>query len=136
MFTAWINNCVGHKNHAWFIGFLTGAVLGCVQAAVIHVMCFYHFIHLVYCIILLTFLPFSQNWYLKYGTGDDPIISVTFWSFLALVGAFGFALGVAIGLAVLLVIQLKYVYKNMTGIEEYIGEKPYFDAILNVTYRL
>src|SRR5690349_18928882 len=34
-FAAWINNCVGHLNHASFIRFLLYAVLGCTHAAVI-----------------------------------------------------------------------------------------------------
>ncbi|NJR32122.1 MAG: DHHC zinc finger domain-containing protein [Chamaesiphon sp. CSU_1_12] len=32
---AWINNCVGHRNHVYFIKFLFFAVVGCFHAVLI-----------------------------------------------------------------------------------------------------
>ena len=34
LISAWINNCVGHKNHVYFVRFLAFAVAGCLHALV------------------------------------------------------------------------------------------------------
>uniref|UniRef100_A0A1I7WMG1 Palmitoyltransferase n=1 Tax=Heterorhabditis bacteriophora TaxID=37862 RepID=A0A1I7WMG1_HETBA len=105
----WINNCVGHRNHAFFFRFLISAICGCVHALVIQIFCFYHAIHL--------------GFYLHFGSGSEPLIYVTFWSFIALVAASAFSVGVTIGLSGLLYLQVKYIRNNKTGIEEYIDQK-------------
>ncbi|CAI4231856.1 unnamed protein product [Auanema sp. JU1783] len=105
----WINNCVGHRNQAWFVRFLVGAIVGCIHSAVIHCICFYHAIHISY--------------YMKYGDGTEPVIEMNIWAAVALIGSFGFSCGVSIGLSVLLYMQIKYILKNRTGIEEYIDSK-------------
>lgn len=33
--SAWINNCVGHRNHVYFVRFLFFAVVGCLHATII-----------------------------------------------------------------------------------------------------
>ena len=58
---------------------------------------------------------------MRYGDGTEPMISITFWSLIALVGASAFAFGVTVGLSGLLYFQLKGIWKNRTGIEDYIG---------------
>lgn len=62
-----------------------------------------------------------QVWYMRFGTGSEPLIGITFWSLIALVGASAFAFGVVVGLTGLLYFQLKGIWKNRTGIEDYIG---------------
>ncbi|VDM94822.1 unnamed protein product, partial [Onchocerca ochengi] len=41
---AWINNCVGHRNHALFVRFLASATLGCIHAAIILSSTLYRFL--------------------------------------------------------------------------------------------
>ncbi|KAL6739354.1 hypothetical protein Aduo_012823 [Ancylostoma duodenale] len=105
----WINNCVGHRNHAFFVRFLLSAVVGCLHAVVILVASFYHAIHL--------------NYYYHYGNGTEPQMILTFWSLLALIIGSAFAFGVVVGVGGLLYLQLKYIKNNKTGIEEYIEQK-------------
>ncbi|KAK6034187.1 DHHC zinc finger domain protein [Cooperia oncophora] len=105
----WINNCVGHRNHAVFVRFLLSAVVGCVHALVILIAAFYHAIHF--------------NYYYRYGDGSEPMILLTFWSLIGMVIASAFAFGVIVGVGGLLYLQLKYIKNNKTGIEEYIEQK-------------
>ncbi|KAK6021557.1 hypothetical protein OSTOST_12769, partial [Ostertagia ostertagi] len=105
----WINNCVGHRNHALFVRFLVSAVIGCIHALVILTAAFYHAIHF--------------NYYYRYGDGSEPMILLTFWSLIAMVIASAFAFGVVVGVGGLLYLQLKYIKNNKTGIEEYIEQK-------------
>ena len=58
---------------------------------------------------------------MRFGNGSEPLIPITFSSLIALVGASAFAFGVAVGLTGLLFFQLKGIWKNRTGIEDYIG---------------
>ncbi|VDL86691.1 unnamed protein product [Nippostrongylus brasiliensis] len=105
----WINNCVGHRNHAHFVRFLVSAVVGCIHALVILIAAFYHAINL--------------NWYLRYGNGSEPRVMLTFPTLIAMVIASALAFGVVVGVGGLLYIQLKYIKNNKTGIEEYIEQK-------------
>lgn len=52
LLSAWINNCVGHRNHGYFIRFLFFAIIGCLHAVTVHVICAYHLVHQV---------PYSLN---------------------------------------------------------------------------
>ncbi|CAJ0949486.1 unnamed protein product, partial [Mesorhabditis belari] len=42
----WINNCIDHRNHAFFVRFLIVAIIGCVHAKIILGMSIYHGIHI------------------------------------------------------------------------------------------
>ncbi|KHJ97529.1 DHHC zinc finger domain protein [Oesophagostomum dentatum] len=105
----WINNCVGHRNHAFFVRFLLSAVIGCIHAVVILIASFYHAINL--------------NYYYRFGDGTEPEVILTFWSLIAMIIGSAFAFGVVVGVGGLLYIQLKYIKNNKTGIEEYIEQK-------------
>uniref|UniRef100_A0A0N5AXK5 Palmitoyltransferase n=1 Tax=Syphacia muris TaxID=451379 RepID=A0A0N5AXK5_9BILA len=102
----WINNCVGHRNHAFFIRFLAAAVFGCIQA--------------VYICGFGLYYGMFRMWYLRYGTGDEPDVVLTVYSFLIIFFAFGLALGVIVAVGFLLYVQLRIVFYNRTGVEEYI----------------
>lgn len=43
----WLNNCVGHFNHGYFIMFLLCAVCGCVQATTLLLITIYKFFNSV-----------------------------------------------------------------------------------------
>ncbi|CAJ0933071.1 unnamed protein product, partial [Mesorhabditis belari] len=105
----WINNCVGHRNHAFFVRFLIAAIIGCAHATIILGMSIYHAIHI--------------GWYLRFGDGTDPIIEMTITSLLVTVAALALALGVTVALSALLLFQARYIRNNKTGVEEYIFDK-------------
>uniref|UniRef100_F1L4J0 Palmitoyltransferase n=1 Tax=Ascaris suum TaxID=6253 RepID=F1L4J0_ASCSU len=104
----WINNCVGHRNHAYFIRFLAAAVAGCIHGAMI--------------ISLALYRGLFRAWYIQYGSGEPEVI-LTVYTFIMSVFAFGLALGVIVAVGFLLIVQLKGVWKNRTGIEDYIVDK-------------
>nr|CAD7441074.1 unnamed protein product [Timema bartmani] len=66
----WINNCVGHKNHAHFAGFLFFAVCGCLLASVTLSCSLYRALNRVLTLDMSVF----QVWYMYYGTGTEPIV--------------------------------------------------------------
>ncbi|CAD6191271.1 unnamed protein product [Caenorhabditis auriculariae] len=105
----WINNCVGHRNHAYFVRFLGGAIFGCVHAFTI--------------LFFTVYYAFNVNYYIMYGDGTEPLIYMDLFGFFALVAALAFSAGVAIALTILLYFQLKYILKNKNSIEEYIDLK-------------
>ena len=105
----WINNCVGHENHGHFVGFLASAVAGCSQAAVILAMSIYY--------------GLNRNHYHYYGTGNEPKVVLTLFSLIAYLFALGMAIGVVLAVGALLYFQLRSVWRNATGIEEWILEK-------------
>ncbi|VDD92958.1 unnamed protein product [Enterobius vermicularis] len=104
--TAWINNCVGHRNHAFFIRFLAAAVGGCAHATYICGSGLYYAVFRV--------------WYFRYGTGYEPVVILGLHSFLAIFFAFGLALGAVIAIGFLLCVQIRIVLRNRTGVEDYI----------------
>uniref|UniRef100_A0A915AFG3 Palmitoyltransferase n=1 Tax=Parascaris univalens TaxID=6257 RepID=A0A915AFG3_PARUN len=104
----WINNCVGHRNHAYFIRFLAASVAGCIHGAVI--------------ISLALYRGLFRVWYIQYGSGEPEVI-LTIYTFIMSVFAFGLALGVIVAVGFLLIVQVKGVLKNRTGIEDYIVDK-------------
>jgi len=105
----WINNCVGHFNHGHFIGFLFFAVVGCAQATYILSVTLWYGLH--------------RSWYHFYGTGLEPKITLTVWSLLMIMFALGLAIGVVLAVGALLYFQLRAVWRNQTGIEDWIIEK-------------
>ncbi|CAA92831.2 Palmitoyltransferase [Caenorhabditis elegans] len=105
----WINNCVGHRNHQYFLRFLFFSVVGCIHSTIIDGSALYHAIF--------------AGWYQKYGDGTEPIILLTPISFIALVFAIAMAIAVALALTFLFITQLRYVIRNRNGIEDYIHGK-------------
>ncbi|XP_073989975.1 palmitoyltransferase ZDHHC6 [Rhodnius prolixus] len=103
----WINNCVGHANHAHFTLFLFFSVCGCVQAAVIMSISLYR--------------AFSKIWYSSYGYENPVHFTV---STLALtVFAIGLAIGVVLSVGALFFFQIRAILRNRTGIEDWILAK-------------
>lgn len=105
----WINNCVGHFNHGHFVGFLFFAVLGCAQATVILAMTLYY--------------GLNRSWYRYYGSGREPDVILTIWSLLIVMFALGLAIGVVLAVGALLYFQVRAIWRNQTGIEDWIIEK-------------
>merc|ERR1712111_21611 len=105
----WINNCVGHFNHGHFVGFLASAVLGCAQASFVLSMTLYYGLH--------------RSWYHFYGTGDEPKVNLTLTTLLVVMFALGLAIGVVLAVGALLYFQLRSIWRNQTGIEDWIIEK-------------
>ena len=105
----WINNCVGHFNHGHFVGFLFFAVLGCAQATVTLTMTLYY--------------GLNRSWYRYYGTGREPNVILTIWSLLIVMFALGLAIGVVLAVGALLYFQVRAIWRNQTGIEDWIIEK-------------
>ncbi|XP_041970858.1 palmitoyltransferase ZDHHC6-like [Aricia agestis] len=105
----WINCCVGHLNHKYFVYFLLSAVLGCLHASVVLIICLYHAVH--------------RFWYIQYGRGDEPIIYVTLTTLLLTLLATGMAVGVVLAVGALFYLQIRGILNNRTTIEEWIIEK-------------
>nr|CAD7430371.1 unnamed protein product [Timema monikensis] len=94
----WINNCVGHKNHAHFAGFLFFAVCGCLLAS--------------FTLSCSLYRALNKVWYMYYGTGTEPIVYLSVTTLILCV----FSLGLAIGV-------LRAIHRNQTAIEDWIVEK-------------
>ncbi|VDK17708.1 unnamed protein product [Anisakis simplex] len=106
---AWINNCVGHRNHAYFVRFLAMSVVGCTHAALIISFALYRGIFRI--------------WFIQHGVYDGPEVLLTIYTFILSVFAFGLALGVIVAVGFLLIVQLRSIHRNRTGIEDYILDK-------------
>nr|CAD7263801.1 unnamed protein product [Timema shepardi] len=76
----WINNCVGHKNHAHFAGFLFFAVCGCLLASLTLSCSLYR--------------ALNRVWYMYYGTGTEPIVYLSVTTLILCVFSLGLAIGV------------------------------------------
>eukprot|EP00095_Tigriopus_kingsejongensis_P006239 maker-scaffold301_size216225-snap-gene-1.27 protein:Tk06239 transcript:maker-scaffold301_size216225-snap-gene-1.27-mRNA-1 annotation:"palmitoyltransferase zdhhc6" len=105
----WINNCVGHDNHGFFVGFLASAVLGCSHASWILAMSIYY--------------GLNRSWYAYYGTGQEPQVMLTLVTLIVYLFGLGMAIGVVLAVGTLLFFQLRSVVRNQTGIEDWILEK-------------
>ncbi|MFH4975001.1 hypothetical protein AB6A40_001710 [Gnathostoma spinigerum] len=105
----WINNCVGHRNHAFFVRFLVSAVIGSFHASIIIAFSVYH--------------AFFRTYYLLHRTENESLIVLDIYSLLIALIVFGLSLGVIVAVGVLMGLQLWGIFKNQTGIEEYIVEK-------------
>ncbi|XP_063237629.1 palmitoyltransferase ZDHHC6 isoform X2 [Bacillus rossius redtenbacheri] len=105
----WINNCVGHRNHAHFTAFLFFAVCGCLQATVVLGCSLYR--------------ALNRVWYLYYGTGAEPMVYLSVWMLVLCVFSLGLAIGVVLAVGMLLVIQLRGIHRNRTAVEDWIVEK-------------
>lgn len=105
----WINNCVGWGNHAHFTYFLLFATLGCAHASIVLGCSLYRAIH-------------RMN-YLYYKVPDVPIVHLGLTGMIVTILALGFAIGVVCAVGMLLVVQLRSIARNRTGIEDWIMEK-------------
>ncbi|XP_076056717.1 palmitoyltransferase ZDHHC6 [Oratosquilla oratoria] len=105
----WINNCVGHKNHAYFTMFLFWAVAGCTLSTVVLASSIYRAIH--------------RTWYIYYGTGNEPVIYMSLWGLVTCMFVLGLAIGVVLAVGMLLFFQIRAILRNRTGIEDWILEK-------------
>ncbi|XP_046391753.1 palmitoyltransferase ZDHHC6 [Ischnura elegans] len=105
----WINNCVGHRNHAHFAAFLLFATCGCFHAAIIFS-----------CSLIRAF---NRDWYLYYGNPEEPIVSMTAYTLVFCLFCLGLSIGVAVVVGMLFCFQLRSIWRNQTGIEDWIVEK-------------
>ncbi|XP_045493992.1 palmitoyltransferase ZDHHC6-like [Colias croceus] len=105
----WINCCVGYANHGYFITFLMFAVLGCLHASIVLIICLYHAI--------------NRGWYMYHGTGQEPLIFLTLTTLLLTLLAIGLAVGVVLAVGALLYLQIRGLLRNRTTIEDWIVEK-------------
>lgn len=107
----WINTCCGHFNHASFTYFLLSAPLGCT-----HAMCI---------LIPSVYRAVFRNYYVYYSQyhPDVPIVNFGFVELIVCMFAMGMALGVTIAVGILLIIQIKSIVRNQTGIENWISQK-------------
>lgn len=100
----WINNCVGHDNHAAFMRFLFFVPFGCIHGIIVNANFIYRLLDYQF-----AFYPHT----LKINTG---------WVFFTVTGI-SFGAGTALGVLILLLTQLKGILSNKTQIEEWIVEK-------------
>lgn len=105
----WINTCVGWANHAYFTAFLAFAVAGSLQATVVLCGTFYRGMH--------------RSWYLYHGHFHLATVQFALPSLVLCVFALGLAVGVVVAVGMLLVLQLRGLARNRTGIEDWILEK-------------
>lgn len=100
----WINNCVGHDNHASFIRFLFFVPFGCIHGVVVNANFIYR---------LLDYQFAFHPHYLNISTG---------WIFFTVTGI-SFGAGTALGVIILFLTQLRGVLLNKTQVEDWILEK-------------
>uniref|UniRef100_A0A915KNP5 Uncharacterized protein n=1 Tax=Romanomermis culicivorax TaxID=13658 RepID=A0A915KNP5_ROMCU len=62
-------------------------------------------------------------WYLYYGAGDEPIVELDLLGLFTAIFSFGLAVGVVLAVGFLLVVQMRSVFRNRSGIEDYIINK-------------
>ncbi|XP_060523842.1 palmitoyltransferase ZDHHC6 isoform X2 [Cylas formicarius] len=105
----WINNCVGWGNHSHFTYFLLFATLGCAHASIVLSCSLYRAIH--------------RNHYIFNRVTDVPIVYLGIWGMILTVLALGFAIGVVAAVGMLLFFQVRSIWRNRTGIEDWILEK-------------
>lgn len=105
----YLNNCVGHGNHAHFIWFLFFAVVGCLHAAIILVCSLYAGLY--------------RDYYVYYQMYTRAGVRLTTWSLIFTVFNVGLSVGVVIAVGMLLFFQLRSIIKNRTGIEDWILDK-------------
>lgn len=90
----WINGCVGWNNHAHFTAFLSFAVIGCSQAAVVLACSLYR--------------GLNRVWYTYYGTGREPIVYLNIYTLVLTVLALGLSVGVVLAVGMLLFFQVSF----------------------------
>lgn len=105
----YLNNCVGYGNHSHFVWFLSFAVIGCTHAAVI--------------LICSLYAGLYRDYFVYYQQYSRATVRLTTWSLILTVFNIGLAIGVVIAVGMLLYFQLKSIFKNRTGIEDWILDK-------------
>lgn len=108
----WINNCVGHANHAHFTAFLFFSVCGCIQAS--------------YVMSYTLYRAFHRAWYLYHGYGGFENIHFSVTTLALTVFAVGLSIGVVLSVGALFYFQMRAILRNRTGIEDWILEKALF----------
>ena len=99
-----INTCVGHENLTGFIALLFFLAVGCVHVIVLNVLFLYKL--------------FSRAYLL-----NMKILPINTYTILLVNSGIAFSIGAGLGFSVLLVTQLKGVFKNRTHIESLICDK-------------
>uniref|UniRef100_A0A914I9R0 Palmitoyltransferase n=1 Tax=Globodera rostochiensis TaxID=31243 RepID=A0A914I9R0_GLORO len=107
----WINNCVGQRNQIYFVKFLFFAIVGSAHAAIVLTSCLYK---VIFAFVLLSNSENEQRQHLQH-LPELPIDSIYLFIFSVL--AVGLAYGVVIAVGILLIVQLRSVYLDRTGIE-------------------
>lgn len=108
----WINNCVGHANHAHFTAFLYFSVSGSLQATAIMGCTLYR--------------AFYRAWYIQHMQNSliyTTSIHFTVTTLILTVFAIGLSIGVVLSVGALLFFQLRSILRNKTGVEEWIVKK-------------
>lgn len=105
----WINNCVGWGNQAYFMYFLSCAVIGCA--------------HATYILLGSLIRGLNRYNYLYHGQYHLATVEFTKVSLVLCILSLGLAIGVVIAVGMLLVFQVLAVCRNRTGIEDWILEK-------------
>ncbi|CAF1075876.1 unnamed protein product [Adineta steineri] len=105
----WINTCTGHFNHANFCWFMFYAIFGCTHALLMLCPCIYRAL-------------FAQ-YYIYARIKNVPIIYFSFTGLISCILSIGLALGVIFAVGFLLVVQLRSIIRNQTGIESWILRK-------------
>lgn len=105
----YLNNCVGHGNHAHFIWFLCFAVAGCFHASIIMICSLYAGLY--------------RDYFVYYQQYSKATVKLTTWSLILTVFNVGLAIGVVIAVGMLLFFQIRSILRNRTGIEDWILEK-------------
>ncbi|XP_030761991.1 palmitoyltransferase ZDHHC6 isoform X2 [Sitophilus oryzae] len=105
----WINNCVGWGNHAHFTYFLLFATIGCAHASIVLGFSLYRAI--------------NRLNYLYHKVNNVPLVHLGLTGMILTVLSLGFAIGVVCAVGILFYFQLRSIYRNRTGIEDWIVEK-------------
>ena len=105
----WINNCVGHKNHLNFTLFLIFAVCGCLHAEV------------PLCVVIWKAL--NVGYHLHHRVPGERLITLTLSGFMVTLLSIGLGLGVILAVGFLAYQQVRSIWRNRTGIEDWIVEK-------------
>lgn len=105
----WINNCVGWGNQAYFMYFLSFAVVGCG--------------HATYILLGSLIRGLHRYQYLYLGQYHMATVEFTRVSLVLCILSLGLSIGVVIAVGMLLVFQVLAVCRNRTGIEDWILEK-------------
>lgn len=111
MISAWINNCVGHRNHAFFVKFMFYAVIGCLHA------------------LYISFGVIAYTCYIIFFTNDrrTPLPIKDIYTLVSALSASCLSLGVMLAVGMLLYYQVFRVIRlNKTAVEEYICEENSF----------